>query len=82
MPDARTKLATAIDAALGGGVGECFWEEACGDYRWVFRRESGKVRVAVMWSNGTLTGWAHVFWSETDVDTFQGVFTRALAAIP
>jgi hypothetical protein len=81
MPEAQTSLATAIDAVLSRGLGECFWEEACGEYRWVFRREQDKVRVAVMWSTGTVTGWEHVFWSETDVNTFAGAFRSALETV-
>jgi hypothetical protein len=79
MPQARTELADAVSSALAGGVGECFWEEACGGYRWVFRREQDRMRVAILWSSGTVTGWEHVFWSDCEVGTFEGAFRTALS---
>lgn len=57
-------MRTAIDSVEANGLGECFWQEGGGEYRWVFRREGDNVRVAVLWSAGVLTGWEHVFWAE------------------
>ena len=78
MPSARNDLAVAVNSAIHGMFGECFWEEACGEYRWVFRREQENVRVAIMWSTGTVTGWEHVFWSECSLDAFTRAFAGAL----
>jgi hypothetical protein len=71
---AKADLIHAVSSVLELGLGECFWAEACGEYRWVFRRENGRVRIAVMWSSGTVTGWNHVFWSECDLNTFSSAF--------
>jgi hypothetical protein len=57
-------LASAIDALDRNGIGECYWPEGAGEYRWVFRRDGDRVRVAVLWSAGVMTGWEHVFWTE------------------
>jgi hypothetical protein len=38
----------------------------------MFRRAGEKVRIAVLWSAGTLTGWEHVFWPECDFEAFAG----------
>lgn len=81
MPEAAEDLAAAVAAAIENASGECFWEEACGEYRWVFRRQQDRVRVAVMWSTGTVTGWEHVFWAECPLEAFRGAFTTALAKI-
>lgn len=80
-PAAHSELAAAVKSVVEGAFGECFWEEACGRYRWVFRRDRDRVRVAVMWSAGTLTGWEHVFWSECDLDTFAAAFGSALEPV-
>jgi hypothetical protein len=58
-------------------LGECFWKEGGGEYRWVFRRDGESVRVAVLWSAGVMTGWEHVFWAECPV----GEVAKLTAAI-
>jgi hypothetical protein len=61
-------LSCAIDGLEKSGVGEAFWHQPTGEYRWLFRREgeSERVRICVLRSIGTLTGWENVFWSEDD----------------
>jgi hypothetical protein len=80
-PQALAGLASALDALLANGIGECFWHEAAGEYRWVFRRTGEKVRVAVMWSTGTVSGWEHVFWSECDLTAFARSVRVGLDAV-
>ena len=65
-------LITAIASVEANGMGECFWLEAAGEYRWVFRREGENVRVAVLWSAGVMTGWEHVFWAECSIAATLG----------
>lgn len=77
---ASTGLLEALDAAGSGGCGECFWSNAEGEYRWIFRRQGLRVRVAVLWCSGALTGWEHVFWSEDDYEPFAQRVREALAA--
>ena len=67
---------TAVESAVTQGQGECFWHEAAGDYRWLFRREDSTMRDVILWSIGTLTGWEHRFWAECDAAEF-GVAMRA-----
>ena len=31
-------LSAAIEALERNGIGECYWPEAAGEYRWIFRR--------------------------------------------
>ena len=57
-------LSSALDDLERTGRGECFWEEGGGEYRWVFARENDKLRMAILWSAGTLTGWENVLWWE------------------
>jgi hypothetical protein len=77
-PESVAGLSDAVDRLLTSGISECYWHEAAGEYRWVFRRAGDRVRVAVMWSTGTLCGWEHVFWTECDVDEFAQQVRRGL----
>ena len=73
-------LKSAIESAAGEGLGECFWHEAAGDYRWLFRREGDTMRVAILWSIGTMTGWEHRFWAECDTRDFLDAMHDAFDA--
>ena len=74
-------LSSAVDSAMLNGIGECFWHEAAGEYRWVLRRTGDSVRIAVMWSTGTLCGWEHVFWSECDSAAFARQMREGIARL-
>jgi hypothetical protein len=81
-PQAIAGLSAAIDTLERNGIAECYWHEGGGEYRWVFRRDLSRVRVAVLWSAGTLTGWEHVFWSECDLNLFLALVRRELHHVP
>jgi hypothetical protein len=82
---ASSDLWDALDQLEARGLGECYWAESTGEYRWVFRRNGENVRLAVMWSIGTMTGWEDVFWAEWPANGFLAqvreelLKTRALA---
>ena len=59
-------LWTAVEQLAEFGTSECYWPAETGAYRWVFRRVDLEVRIAILWSTGTLTGWEHVFSAECD----------------
>jgi len=71
-------LQDAVMSAVTHGQGECFWHEAVGDYRWLFRREGSTMRVAILWSIGTVTGWEHRFWAECDAEDFRESMRAAI----
>jgi len=75
---AVSDLQEAVEAALADGFAECFWHEANGDYRWLFRRKGAAMHIAIAWSAGTLTGWEYRFFTECDAANFR---TAILAAI-
>lgn len=77
---ALTDLRFAVQSAVDDGQGECFWLEATGEYRWLFRKEGGTMRVAILWSTGTLTGWEHRFWAECDAQEFRDTMGTAIEA--
>lgn len=62
--DGATELLAALQDARETGLGECFWHEQGGDYRWMFCRHGDRLEVAVMWCSGVITGWQHVFRAE------------------
>ncbi|MBS1858588.1 MAG: hypothetical protein JST11_24680 [Acidobacteria bacterium] len=73
MEDLRLAVESAAD-----GHGECFWHEAMVDTRWLFRKEGDIVRVVIIRSTGTLTGWEHCFWAECAAAEFQGAMRAAM----
>lgn len=73
-------LQQAVESAVAHGYGECFWHEAVGDYRWLFRREGGIMRIVVLWSIGTVTGWEHRFWVECDPEDLRDTMRVAVAS--
>jgi hypothetical protein len=75
---AMKDLRQAVASAVTHGHGKCFWHEAVGDYRWLFRREGSTMRVAILWSIGTLTGWEHRFWAECDAEDFRDTMQAAI----
>ena len=81
-PQAIEGLACAIDALERNGISECYWHESAGEYRWAFRRVDERVRIAVLWSAGTVTGWTHVFWHECDFKPFVTLVRQELHSVP
>lgn len=77
---AVSDLRLAVESAVTGDHGECFWHEATGEYRWLFRREGGTMRLAILWSMGTLTGWEHRFWAECDAENVRDTMRAAIEA--
>lgn len=77
---AMEDLRLAAESAVEGGHGECFWHEAMVDTRWLFRKEGGIMRVVIIRSTGTLTGWEHCFWAECPVEEFQRAMRDGMEA--
>ena len=78
---ASLELLAAIQDAAESGYGDCLWQEATGDYKWMLRRHERTLTVAIMWSGGTLTGWQHVFRTETLFDAFAEQVRTSLAEL-
>lgn len=72
VPAALEDLKQALEDAASSGYGECIWQEANGDYRWILRRDADRMTVAIMWSRGTVTGWEHVFRAEDEFEPLAG----------
>ena len=72
-------LEEAVQSAFTHGQGECFWNEAMVVYRWLFRREGNVMRVVIIQSAGTLTGWEHCLWVECDPEEFREAMLSGIA---
>ncbi len=79
---APSDLWEAIESAGQSGMGECYCRQQDGEYRWLFRRDNDLLRIAVLRSSGTLTGWEHVFWSECDFNSFEVQVRDQIAQLP
>jgi hypothetical protein len=75
---AMTDFQVAVDSAINNDHGECFWHEALGEYRWLFRRDGNIMRVVILRSSGTLTGWESCFWAECDSEEFRTTMSSAI----
>jgi hypothetical protein len=58
------ELQQALDDLTANGISECFWEQPAACFRWMFRQEGDRLRVAVISTTGVVTGWEHVFYAE------------------
>lgn len=77
---ALADLAAALDDLESNGAGECVWLVSSGEYRWAFRREGERVRLAVMFMHSVAVGYQHVYWGEHPVrqtlETMRGAIRR------
>jgi hypothetical protein len=76
--EAAAGLLGALQDARATGLGECFWHEQGGDYRWMFCRRDDRLDVALMWCAGVVTGWRHVFRAECGLDHLADEAQREL----
>ncbi len=79
--EAASDLESALADAREHGYGECVWQLTDGEYKWLFRRAGDRTDVVVMWSAGVVTGWQHVFRSETDATELEARIAQELARI-
>ncbi len=79
--NASLELLAAIQDAADAEYGDCLWQEATGDFKWMFRRTDSVLTVAVMWSSGVVTGWQHVIRGDTDFADFAEQVRTALATL-
>lgn len=78
-PVALAALHEALDALDRQGEAECFWLVSAGEYRWVFKRMGGKVRLAVLWCASVAVGFQHVAWTEADFESFTSMMRGEMA---
>lgn len=81
-PAALSDLAAALDDARRDGFGECFWPISAGEYRWVFRRDNARLRLAVMYVRSVAIGFQHVYWGETDFEPFAALVRAEIDRLP
>lgn len=79
--NASLELLAAIRDAEESGYGDCLWQEASGDFKWMLRRNGVTLTVALMWSSGVVTGWQHVLRGDTDFAAFADQVRGQLATL-
>jgi hypothetical protein len=79
--NASLELLAAVQDAEESGYGDCLWQEASGDYKWMLRRNGDTVTVAIMWSSGVVTGWQHVIRGDTSFGGFAEQVRGELATL-
>jgi hypothetical protein len=77
--DALAAMAATLDGVESDGSGDCYWSGANSGYRWVFKREGGRLRVAVLRLAGVVPGYQHVAWAEEDAPSLLASLRAALA---
>lgn len=80
--DALAEMSAALDALESGGSADCYWSDANSEYRWIFKRDGGRVRLAVLRLTGVVPGYQHVAWVEEDAATLLTSLRTALALAP
>jgi hypothetical protein len=78
--DAAFELGEALNDLERNGLGECYWADDASEYRWVFRREGTRARLAVLRLTGVVPGYQHVAWAEEDAGEMVGSLRQALGA--
>ena len=79
--NASLELLAAVQDADDLEYGDCLWQEAAGDFKWMLRRNGETLTVAVMWSSGVVTGWQHVIRGDTSFADFADQVRGQLAAL-
>lgn len=79
--NASLELLAAVQDVEDSDYGDCLWQEAAGDFKWMLRRNGDVVTVAVMWSSGVVTGWQHVIRGDTNFADFAEQVRTGLATL-
>lgn len=63
---AQAELIAAIEDLETGISSECYWRDDACDYRWLFRKEGERLKLAILRITGVCPGYQHVAWAEED----------------
>jgi hypothetical protein len=75
---ALSDLAAALDDLASAESSECYWQDDACDYRWLFKREGARTKLAVLRLTGVCPGYQHVAWTEQDTATLLGGLRSAM----
>jgi len=77
--EAAGALLAAFESAREHEYGECYWREPTGQYWWMLKRDDRRLELVVMYSQGVVPGWQHVFRAVDEIDYFQDLVRTELA---
>lgn len=75
---AQAELIAALDDLETSQSSECYWRDDACDYRWLFRRDGGRLRLAILRLSGVCPGYQHVAWTEEDAAPLLAEIRAAL----
>jgi hypothetical protein len=76
--DAIAAMAATLDDVESSGSGDCYWSDSNSDYRWIFKRDGSRLRVAVLRLTGVVPGYQHVAWVEEEAQALIASLRAAL----
>jgi hypothetical protein len=79
--EALADLNGALDDLQSLGSGECYWSDEASAYRWLLRRENGRVRLAVLRLTGVVPGYQHVAYTEDDDAVILSTIRNAIRTL-
>ena len=61
---AQAELMGALEDLESSNTSECYWQDDACDYRWVFKRDGERLKLAILRLTGVCPGYQHVAWTE------------------
>jgi hypothetical protein len=78
---AQAELIAALEDLESFNSSECYWQDNACDYRWLFKRDGSRLRLAVLRLTGVCPGYQHVAWTEEDAAPLLAGLRSALTEI-
>ncbi len=75
---AQAGLIAALDGLETSQSSECYWQDDACDYRWLFRRDGHRLRLAILRLTGVCPGYQHVAWTDEDAAPLLAEIRAAL----
>lgn len=76
--DALAAMSATLDEVESSGSGDCYWSDSNSDYRWIFKRDGPRLRLAVLRLTGVVPGYQHVAWVEEEPQTLLASLRAAV----
>lgn len=76
--EAQAELMAALEDLETSSSSECYWRDDACDYRWLFKREGERLRLAILRLTGVCPGYQHVAWTEEDAAPLLAEIRTAL----
>ncbi len=78
---AQAELMAAIQELDSSVSSECYWRDDACDYRWLFRKDGDRLKLAILRLTGVCPGYQHVAWTEESASELIAGLRSALARL-